>query len=111
MVQKITNNIEKLYELAGFEKAMGVASPVALYPFTSEKQLELIKWLSSTFLGHFFSYVSLHRFSNNFGHYCVGIGNCKSYHEQFEQALSSLVIELWYDLTDEQRNEIKEILK
>ena len=109
--QTTTDNIEELYELAKFERAMSVGSPIALYPFTPEKQLELIKWLSYTFLGHFHCYTVSHRFSDNFGNYCVGIGRCETYHKHFDQALSGLVIQLWNDLTDKQKEEIKEILQ
>ena len=99
------DNTQKLYEIAGVGSVgFNTYTLEDVYPpFTAEKQLGLIKWLGSTFLGHFYSYVSLNRFSNNFGHYCVGIGNCKSYHEQFEQALANLVIELYNDLTDKQK--------
>lgn len=43
----MTNNIEKIYELAGI--------PVSEWylchpPFTAEKQLELIKWLATKFI-------------------------------------------------------------
>lgn len=135
----MTNNIEKLYELTGVPKAgckdkatgepctygserwqkcnaENMACPKENWDnaepsFYPKKQLNLIIWLSSALIGQFYSYVSLNRFSDNFGYHCVGIGNCKSYHEQFEEALAGLFIQLWNDLTDKQKEEIKEILK
>lgn len=49
-------------------------------PFTAEKQLELIKWLSEDDT------------------------------EKFEEALSGLINDLWQDLTDQEKEEIRGIL-
>lgn len=114
----MTDNIEKLYELAGFEKSMGVSTPLALYPFTPEKQLEMIKWVQ--LLDNIDNLQMFHHELNN--RWCFIVEMLPEFssvpterlhcsHEQFEQALSSLIIQLWNDLTEQQRNEVKEILK
>ena len=103
----MSGEVQKLYELADFEKAMGVSPPTALYPFTEEKQLKLIKWLGTnhiieidqiTIRSELKWLIQIERY--NF-----------SYHENFSEALAGLIVKLWDDLTDEQRNEVKEILK
>jgi hypothetical protein len=45
---------------------------------------------------------------------CASIGcndYCESRNESFEQALASLILELWKDLSDNQKQEIKRILQ
>jgi len=58
-------------------------------PFTAEKQLELIKWLSDT-IGNFY--------------YDIETGS-------FEETLAKLINKLWEDLTEKQKQQIKEILE
>lgn len=104
----MTNNIAKLYELAGFEKAMGVGSPVALYPFTPEKQLELIKWLCKNTYRNYFKIIF--DFQNKTWYMecdCYPTPNKRN----FEESLAFLTISIWNDLTDKQKEEIKEILE
>jgi hypothetical protein len=101
----MTNNIAKLYELASPE-------------FTPEKQLELIKWVQ--LLNDIDNLQMFHHELNN--RWCFIVEMLPGFssipterlhcsHEQFEQALASLIIQLWNDLTDKQKEEIKEILK
>lgn len=112
----MTNNIEKLYELAGVEKRIFSAViqgefPHRIHdrcypPFTAEKQLNLIKWLAK--LGEFeFCLEIAHNSFDVFTFYFNGI----RVHDSFEEALAGLVCELWDDLTDEQREEVRGILQ
>lgn len=120
----MTDNIQKLYEIAGVEKrldckkcgaenfALGQCAEVncqATYPpFTAENQLELIKFIIKSWdliLNH-----KGNRFNLCADTYKTIIGTHIS-NEQFDQALASLVYELWQDLTDDQKQEIKRILE
>lgn len=114
----MTNNIAKLYELAlGYKCNMpdvdcnhncSKCEDYIPNKFTPEKQLELIKFISN-----FKVYETLKQMGGKW-FMCASIG-CNDYYEarntNFSQALSGLVIQLWNDLTDEQRNKVKEILK
>lgn len=81
-------------------------------PFTAEKQIELIKFISNTdVFCNFHCYIVSARWSVDYGKWAVGIGGCDICHEQFEQALAKLVSNLWQDLTEEERKQIKEILE
>ena len=85
-------------------------------PFTAEKQIELIKWLmckKQTIQ------VELRLYEND---YCIShITECEDndaieYVETgrkntFEEALAELVSDLWQDLTDAEKQQIKEILE
>lgn len=75
-------------------------------PFTAEKQLEFIKWLA------FEKRFSL-KYINAKWHFSTGeMGmSSSSKYEPFEQLLAGLVCELWQDLTDEQKDEIRKILE
>ena len=106
----MTNNIEKLYELANAFTTYTVqgGDTYKVTRFTPEKQLELIKLMSN------FKVYEIVKHNGRNWFMCASLG-CDDYHEarheQFEQALSSLIIQLWNDLTEQQRNEVKEILK
>ena len=116
----MTNNIEKLYELAGidrkkpkcldcfFENQSCLRSydecPNLYPPFTDKKQLELIKWLAANW-GSF----ALYRNEDGFLCACHSFSSC--FCETEKQALAGLVCELWEDLTPEQREEIRGILQ
>ena len=85
-------------------------------PFTSEKQIELIKWLmrkKQTIQ------VELRLYEND---YCIShITECEhndavEYVETgrkntFDKALADLVNEMWQDLTEEERKQVKGILE
>ena len=113
-------NIEKLYELAGIKEKHGVELTVdptseelkfnehyvcyGYPPFTDTKQLELIKKLARI------QPIKITDTSENWfvepsGYYQMTPS------KDFPQALVGLVCELWEDLTDEQREEIKRILE
>lgn len=98
----MTDNIEKLYELAKIDK---YDYELAKYPdFTDTKQLELIKFLGkrkiifSIFKGRLFWEFD-----------CFNA--VYSTDEDFSQALAGFVCSLWPTLTKTQREEIKEILE
>ena len=122
------NEIEKMYENAGIEKfepkekfSLDDCEEYCLDnnckecswrkypPFTAEKQLELIKWLSTKEL----------KIRTNKQPYAVYIGvlgddntcfyGCEAL--SFKETLSELINKLWQDLTEEERKQIKEILK
>lgn len=113
----MTDNIQKLYELAEVEKepqiipSTGEIIGYGEYPpFTTEKQLELIKWLSDTHV--FRTYTRLKKETTCFlteREYGCDEYFCKS--ATLEQALAGLVIYLWQDLADEQKQAIKRILE
>ena len=113
--------IEKLYELAGVNckpnyvyNKVPILSGLKYPPFTAEKQIELIKWLSKddvvriekyTLSGETF-YELAHTFDDWFEDYKYTYAT-----ESFEEALAGLINSLWQDLTEEEQNEIKNILK
>ena len=124
----MTNNIEKLYELAEVKRItppcwfcpykIGCVRtsdecPQLYPPFTSEKQLELIKWfLHNTYRNYIlFSYRKFEDTGIKAIQYKASSEHIDYFNQDFDQALSGLVIELWNDLTDKQKEEIKEILK
>jgi hypothetical protein len=77
-------------------------------PFTAEKQLELIKWLCINTYRHYIHF----RFERDIDNWkmesnMVGIIEYAS----FEECLAGLINSLWQDLTPDQKQEIKEILK
>ena len=84
--------VEKLYELAGVDfgyNNFGV--PNIQPPFTAEKQLELIKWLIIE-------------------GYIEDMLTVQISEENFEACLADTFNELWQDLTEEEKQQIKEIL-
>lgn len=103
----MTNNIEKLYELAKvpriYSEFNNSRETIVENVFSPYRQLELIKWLASEQNDIEISWYSDIGFRvNNF------LDSCE--HTDFSQALASLVCELWEDLTDTQREEIRRIL-
>lgn len=132
------NEIEKLYENAGFEREF--EKPVEciknlyiscegcmLYdnkkgkcnnrkeypPFTAEKQLELIKWLC-TEDDDFFSIIAIDYGCWKINYHredCISEDIKGRSDLNFENALANLINNLWQSLTEEERKQIKEILK
>ena len=81
-----------------------------LQPFTAEKQIELIKWLSKS--------------KNGFGFFNDGTEGLSChcdfnwewfrkdfYAEDFDNALAGLINSLWQDLTEEEKQQVKGILE
>ena len=94
--------IEKMYKNAGVEP---IYPYTKCYPeFTAEKQLELIKWLMK--------YDEIH---GDYGDDEYGFSTLNysgKYKKDFEESLASVINnELWQSLTEEERKQIKEILK
>ena len=125
----MTNNIQKLYELAKVEKKQfsGVIQgdyPMRFHnvgypPFTDTKQLKLIKWIEQVL-----DFVDVIQFvyrpdDNVWFLYAfvveefAGISTTPytGTHADFSQALAGLVCELWEDLTDTQKEEVRGILQ
>lgn len=73
-------------------------------PFTAEKQIELIKWLSSKY-GIYI--VNVDKYSIGFGT-CAGEFCTK---ENFEDVLAESINHLWQDLTEEEKQQVKGILE
>ena len=110
----MTDNIQKLYEIAGVDfVGFNTYTLRDEYPpFTAEKQLELIKFISNTdVFCNFHCYIVSARWSVDYGKWAVGVGGCDICHEQFEQALAGLVLEVWDGISDNQKQEIKRILQ
>ena len=121
----MTDNISRMYELAGIENYR-LYNYVGFEPkgykfilnkdnpkkvekvvrdFSVEKQLELIKWIAKNLTFG----VLIHTYDSKF-HFNI-FKNRLIRHADFSQALAGLVCELWEDLTDEQKEEIKRVLE
>jgi hypothetical protein len=107
----MTDNITKLYEIAGVEIPKSLASMCWAKEvlFTAEKQLELIKWVATKQ-----GYITI-GYDSDYGYDCEVV-NSNDCYESFcyyepEYALCGLIIDLWKDLTDEQKAEVKRILE
>lgn len=117
----MSDYIKKLYKLAGIED-YSIKNLRGFIPngykcitdennkvldividFTAEKQLELIKKVLEKGL------LQLNRSSLGNIQFC-NFGNAGDYKAKFDEALASFVINLWKDLSDDQRKEIKNIL-
>ena len=107
------NEVTKLYENAGvsckpnyvYNKAP-ILSGLKYPPFTAEKQLSLIGWLSDVS-----SYFSVHcdRYK---GMYNVQTSDGGLYvTNNLSEAIASRVNIIWNDLSEKQRTQIKEILE
>ena len=97
-----------------FKDFTGIDRVVWVRPeFTPKKQLELIKWfLHNTYRNYIlFSYRKFEDTGVKAIQYKASSEHIDYFNQDFDQALSGLVIELWNDLTEQQRNEIKEILE
>lgn len=126
------NEVEKMYENAGVEKefekpAECTKNPYItcdgcmLYddkkgqcnnrkeyqPFTAEKQIGIIKWLLKSYdIG--FSQLGQRIDTSLDGANCIsGLGSG----DTFEESLTQAINDLWQDLTEEERKQIKEILE
>lgn len=115
--------VEKLYSLAGVEKERHCTkvnncsyfecAKCEYYnytnypPFTAEKQIELIKWLMKSF-DIDFSQIGQRIDTSLDGINCIcGIGSA----DVFEDSLCMAIIDIWQDLTEEEQEQIREILK
>ena len=104
------NEVTKLYENAGVEKDWN-STPyggIEEYypPFTAEKQLELIKWLSKFNLR-----IEQPDYAKGYYFIETHTGIYSKFLPIFEEALAKLINSLWQDLTDADKAQIKEILE
>ena len=110
----MSDYIKKLYELADIENY----SIKNVIDFTTEKQLELIKWL-----GELKEHLEVDiEYQKRNELWCISLREtaviCPYYddlknwqhHKHFDQALAGLILDIWQDLTDDQKQEIKNIL-
>lgn len=122
----MTNEIEKMYKLSNLE-AINIAEYGSTYisqaveidsklypPLTAEKQIELIKWLGSrrhvdidihNIKGH-----TIYDISNDYD--CITDEYKFMFDSNtFEDALAGLINQVWYYLTEEEKQQVKEILE
>lgn len=111
------NEIEKMYENAGIKTEKPYRNGhiikdseiqtgekgVVVYNFTAEKQLFLIQWLAKTRPIHIT--LLLDKWT------IEGIVRYGIKYDTFEDALSGYINQIWKDLTDTEKEQIKEILK
>lgn len=106
------DEVEKMYKNAGIKKVrqtnivLGdypIAVGIENYPpFTAEKQLELIKWLVAN--GDVCRIdATVKKWLKN----KIGYSKCFA----IEEAIAELINDLWQDLTEGERHQIKEILE
>ena len=117
----MTDNIQKLYEVAlGYKCNMpdidcnhncNKCDDYLPNRFTAEKQLELIKWLAHK--AHNGLLINKHitdggasMVFDNLGYESTLAGSSIS----FEECLANLINNVWINLTEEERTQIKEIL-
>ena len=82
-------------------------------PFTAEKQIELIKWLGELdYLGLMRTTMETKDWIFNSEYNMSGdIYKHSSRAKTFEETLAKLINSLWQDLTEEEKQQIKEILE
>ena len=108
------SEIEKLYKNAGIEVPtvrlkIFKDDDGKIYthpPFTAEKQLELIKWLINEV-----DYITMWHFNNSKKPYDFDLGSRNSGGETFEDALAQMINNLWQDLAEEEKQQVKGILE
>lgn len=104
------NEVEKMYRNSGIKK-IELDYPDNFEPFypefTAEKQLGIIKWLLESYdIG--FSQLGQRIDTSLDGVNCIsGLGSG----DTFEESLAQAINDLWQDLTEEERKQIKEILE
>ena len=111
------NEIEKLYENVGvnkkcidkrYEKCTGVCYDCKCFiypPFTAEKQLSLIKWIAEHKEECRITYEKEYK-------WCTQTDWQSSFcYESFEESLVNLINTIWQDLTEEEQQQIRDILK
>ena len=112
--------IEKMYANArinkiGIKRCSGIKQSVCQYncnkcesfdykypPFTTEKQIELIKWLGKRPLTLLIGQYK--------GKYYFGNSNFNSKADNFDNAIAIRINDLWQSLTDQEKEEVRKIL-
>jgi hypothetical protein len=107
------NEVEKMYSNAGIGKSFynPYTNKYMYPPFTAGKQLEIYKYLCKPFLittRYYFDEFSITA-ENTFEWKTMTkvVATGKTY----EECIAKLVNQLWQDLTDTERTQIKEILE
>jgi len=103
------NEITKLYENADVKKDWNPTpyGGVEEYypPFTAEKKIELIKWIAKNKEECRITYDEEYK-------WCTQTDWQSSFcYDNFSESLANLINSLWQDLTEEDKQQIKEILK
>lgn len=108
--------IEKLFENAGFPKKQCKDYSCTVceqynncekyLPFTAEKQLKLIKWLGDTDY-----YINNIYKTTDTKEYCIENCYYDMQSDKFEETLAKLINKMWQNLTDQEKEEIRNILK
>lgn len=123
------SEIEKMYENAGVKKEV-ISCPAEYYgynctrnnlgdedctcygrcypPFTAEKQIELIKWLIQKDFSD--EHIIQSSFEKTYYYCSFNQENQKAF-TKFEEALAYVLNYLWQSLLEEEKQQIKEILK
>jgi hypothetical protein len=76
-------------------------------PFTAEKQIELIKWLSEHYLLEIRRIKDTHEYYIGFNGYKKRVWNATI---NFENTLAKLINNFWQELTEEEKQQVKGIL-
>ena len=113
----MTDNIQKLYKIAGVERIYsefnsGKETVVERVFFSPYRQLELIKLLAHK--AHNGLLINKHITDNGASMIFDNLGSestLASSFISFEECLAKLVNNLWQDLTEEERKQIREILE
>ena len=96
------SEIEKMYENIGVEP---IYPYTKCYPdFTSEKQIEILKLLCQR------RFIELGLTPDD-EYFLYDHGYCQSHSQYFEEAVAKFVSMIWQDLTEDEKQQIKEILK
>lgn len=124
----MTDNIQKLYEIAGIKEKRGVEFTIdatseelkfnehyvcyGYPPFTAEKQLELIKWLASSHKGILISDMGEGEFNISTGfYYCAKHTMNFKNNKDLGIVIATFINDIWQDLSYDQKQEIKRILQ
>lgn len=99
------NEVEKMYENCNFEKSMGVGSPLALRPFTAEKQILLIQWLLDK------TDLYLHRHKTDFTYSIASSKIAVNKYKDFKEGIAEFMNVYWQFLTEAEKAQIKNILE
>ena len=105
--------VEKMYARAMVKPlsitVCGVDEQIINYPpFTAEKQLELIKWLAKRLDFGLEYYHDKWVVQTQLGWDCY---EEQFEHRSFDEALSGFINHLWKELTEEEKQQIREILE
>ena len=110
------SEVEKLYKNAGIvlrkcsecDNNMDCGYGKDCYPpFTAEKQLELIKWLCQHTYRNYIKF----RFDICGLWYCECNMSNSDMHHTFEDALIDVLMQIWQDLSPEEKQQVKGILE